>query len=98
MTFEEKFHKYYRPSNFGSITRKQAGVIFRNYKLGHINVDANWLYKSMTNDFVCPTTDIYLKDAAEGLMMAVSALIDGDYSFAQEMIDKTYKSYEINYR
>ena len=80
------------------ISRKQAGVIYRNWKLGNIEMTQETV--GMMYDFADFTTcnaqqcDI---DLVDYLREAIDAIFANDFETAQARIDRFAKIHALNY-
>lgn len=74
------------PSNFDTITRKQAGVIFRNYKDGNIDAtkqQIDLVYTRFVSEGISSqSNDANMINSASNLRTVVNALFANDYPAA----------------
>ena len=74
----------------GSITKKQAGVIYRNFKAGNVKVSQqviSKIYDFAAYNWVEQTTDSVTSGLVDILCAAIDALFAGDYEAAQNELD-----------
>lgn len=88
--------KYYRETNYGSISRKQAGIIYRAYKENELpgigENQISWLYNRMTGSGM-PTSNTTDKRIAGELLGVVDAVAAKDYPAAIRLFNKTLDAY-----
>lgn len=88
--------KYYRETNYGSISRKQAGMIYRAYKENELpgigENQISWLYNRMAGSGM-PTTNTTDKQIAGQMLGVVDAVAAKDYSAATRIFNKALDSY-----
>lgn len=102
-SYKADFSKYAGGvNNFATITRKQASVIYRNYKEGNLDateqqIDMMYTRYVPEGSYSAPTTDSRSKDVAASLRTVVNALFADDYPAAnaafQWFLDKHYLNY-----
>lgn len=83
---------------FKGYTRKQAGVIFSNYKRGNIqitkeNVNTLYNYADWCSDWMKQSD----KDYCNAIKAAVQACFDSDYDKAQSMLDHAFYVLNLAY-
>lgn len=92
--------KYYRETNYGSISRKQAGMIYRAYKENELpgigENQISWLYNRMAGSGM-PTTNTTDKQIAGQMLGVVDAVAVKDYSAATRIFNKALDSYYSSY-
>lgn len=80
------------------LTRKQAGVIFKNYKQGNLNLtdaDVKFLYDSLVGDSY---PDATMQDVYSKAHKAVDACFAEDYEEAEKQFRAAEFVYHINYK
>lgn len=81
-----------------NITRKQAGVIYRNYKEGNITAteqQISELYNKWTENFVMQTTDSHVADVVDRFCACIDAIFAGDLETAQHEFDGAFNAISI---
>ena len=86
---------------FSSLSTKQAGVIFRNWKLGNIDLEEQTIkdvYK-FANDSISIYSDRDVIERCEDdFFEAVKCLFNGEYKKAEQLIKSaTYSRYHAKY-
>lgn len=91
--YEAKFNPY------GTITRKQAGVLFRLTKTGELKAgddSMNWMYR-FASDSRVPTTNAHAQNIASDLGLAVTAAMNRDYGGAATAFNHAVDNYYLHY-